>query len=526
MDSGSSYLPVEVVANIIGNLPNEDQKNIRLVSRNFDVLATQFLFESIYISSRFVDRKNFTEVSNHPVFSQLVKEVVYDATNIAFTEGEDHFLANRASYTRFLDTQLGRSTGAKYSKASFRRGFKIFFADFQEQAKLSRYTEDDMTNIVYSHLLPPDFSARLMQQPSHDDIVKYLPDDLVRLVHGLPRMPNVRRFKLTDRRYLKSSECRNPIHHLWQDDDNSLSVSVKNEGIRGLETVVLNPRPWPNKNERAERMGCNRSWYRGFFVLTQAASMTNMGKLKSFSVERAHMMSGLSQAVLSMSQRELYHTKNAFSNLTTIRLKIQTGPLHGKTWSEAMWRGGLAQILGAAKNLQILDLRMNAVNINPVPFTELMGTHTWPNLREFTLATVILMLDGDGFLEFFERHRKSLRSLWLEEVLVVTREQAGGMWTGAAMDKPVRFAIGEHEPSARYWNETLLAMASDVVALTDMTFFEINRCPTSSGWVFHSCNPVTVFEFLCSGGKDRPMVLCQHRPRKDRFEDRRRKEHN
>lgn len=526
MDCGSVYLPVEIVAKIIRHLPNEDQKNIRLVSKDLGVIAAQFLFESVYISARLKDRETFTTVSEHPVIRQLVKEVVFDSTNIAFSEGEDRFSANRASYTKFLDTRLGSSTGAKYSKAAFRRGFSIFLAEFYEQTKLARYTEDDMTRISPHFSRPANFSSLLMEQKHHGDIVQYLPDDLVRLVYGLPRMPKVRRFKITDCRYLKKSECRKPIYRLWQDNDNSLSVSVKNEGIRGIDKVILNPRPWPNKNEQAEKMGCNRSWYRGFFVLTQAASMTNMGTLTSFTVETAYKLSGLSQVVFSMSQRELYHTMNAFSHLTTIQLKIQTEPLNGNTWADGMWRGDLAQILGAAKHLQILELRMNTVNINPVSFTKFIGTHTWPNLREFTLATVILQLDGNGFLEFFERHRNSLRSLWLEEVMVVTKEQAGAMWTEVALEDIVRFAIGENEPSGPYWNETLMAMASDAVALTDITYFQNNRGPRSSGWVFHSCNPVTVFDFLRSGGKNRPIVPCQHRTGKYWFEDSRRKEHD
>ncbi|MCJ1423268.1 hypothetical protein MMC29_001150 [Sticta canariensis] len=525
MDCGSLYLPVEIVANIIRHLPTEDQKNIRLVSKDLSVITAPFLFESVYISARLKDRETFTTVSEHPVFSQLVKEVVFDSTNIAFTEGEDRFLANRASYTRFLDTQLGSSTGTKYSKASFRRGFKIFLDDFYEQSNLARYTGDDMTRIThYPQYSPPaNFSSLIMEQKNHGDLVNYLPDDLVRLVCGLPRMPKVRRFKITDCRYLKNSECRKPIYRLWQNHDNSLSVSVKNEGVRGIDKVILNPRPWPNKHERAESMGCNRSWYRGFFVLTQAASMTNMATLASFTVERACAMSGLSQVVFSMSQRELYHTMNAFSNLTTIRLKIQTGTLHGNTWGEGMCRGDLAQILGAAKHLQILELRMNEVNINAVSFTKFIGTHTWPNLRDFTLATVILELDGNGFLKFFERHRTSLRSLWLEEVMVVTKEQAGAMWTEVAMEDIVRFAIGENEPSGSYWNETLMAMASDAVALTEITYFQNNRGPRTSGWVFHSCNPVTVFDFLRSGGQNRPVVPCQHRARKYWFDSRRKK---
>ena len=68
------------------------------------------------------------------------------------------------------------------------------------------------------------------------------------------------------------------------------------------------------------------------------------------------------------------------------------------------------------------------------------------------------------------------------------------------------------------WEEVLRAMASEPAALTEITFFENNLCFNTSGWVFHSCNPTTVFDFLRSGGKYRPAVPCQHRAQSFWFE--------
>lgn len=518
MDFGSSYMPAETVSNILRYLSFKDNKNVRLVSKDLSVFAARFVFESLYISTKLRDRETFTAVSEHSLYSQLVKEVVYDSTNLVLVEGEDRFSPNRASYTRFLDNQFNfrccSHVPARYSKASFQRGFKIFIKDFYEQNQLANYHRDDMTRFRDAPSLPPNFSSLLMDPKNHQDVVRYLPDDLVRLVRGLPRLPRVRRFKITDHRYSKNSQRPIDPHsgdmyggHMF--DCPNVSVSVNNEGVRGIDEVILNPRPWLSEGEEGEDSGCDRSWYRGFFVLTQAASMTNMGTLDSFKVETSYTMSGLSHVLFSMSQRELYHTMNAFSNLTTIQLKIHTGDLYGMTWEQTMAGGDLAEILGAAKHLETLDLRMDMINPDPVRFKKIIGTHTWPKLREVRLATVVFELDSDGFLEFFERHRHTLRSLWLEEVMILSRGQIRGLWPQEGSFLTRLAARREMEPYGR-WKEILMAMALDAVALTNITYFESNFHISPSTWVFHSCNPATVFDFLRSGGTNRPTVPCQH----------------
>lgn len=526
MDFGSSYLPTETVDNILRCLSVKDNKNVRLVSKGFSVIASPVPFESLYISTRLKDREIFTAVSEHPLLSQLVREVIYDSTNIAFAEGVERFALNRASYTRFLSGRphFNSSTGSisvRHSKAAIHRGFEIFLQHFFEQNKMASYTGDDM---AHNGTLPTpaNFSSLVMDQKSHHDVVRYLPDDLVRLIHGLPRMPGVRRFKITDCRYSQKFKPRERTNAAGSNIAIKMSVSINNEGVRGIDEVILNPRPWMSRKEQGERLGCRPSWYRGFLVLAQAASMTNMGTLNSFKVERDCKMGGLSHVVFGMTQRELYHTTNAFSNLTTIQLKIQTGDLHGKIWEETMRRGDLARILGAAKHLEILDLRMDVVNANPVHFAEIIGTHSWPRLRKVTLATMMLAADGNGFLEFFERHRYTLHSLWLEEILIVTLEQAHRLYSRDGKVYGIDYATERKtEPLDRWssWDKILRAMAFDALALTNITYFENNFGTHPIGWVFHSCNPATVFGFLRSGGMNRPTVPCQHRERSFWFEE-------
>lgn len=503
MDFGPVFLPAETLVNIIRRLPKEDNKNVRLVSKGLNLIATPFLYESLIISTQVKDRENFTAIAEHPAFSQLVKEVLYDSTNMHYADGGEQFNPNQTSYTRFLFKRMNFTgpTNAKtgnFTKASMHRGFKIFEKNLYEQVELARYHGEDMTRLFA--MRPDNFSSLLMDQKNHRDVAKYLPDDLVRLVHGLPRMPGVKRFVITDCRYAK--------------DDNGvpgcLSVTINNEGVRGIDEVIINPRHWLNANEAARDDDINRSWYRGFFVLAQAASMTGMTRLKSFEV--ACITSGLSHTIFDMSPREIFHTANAFRNLTNIRLKIQasSSPMMRTTWQNTIARGGLAKVLGAAKHLEILDLRMEFVNPNPILFAELVGSHTWPNLRKFTLARVSLYLDQDGFLQFFERHRYTLRGLWLQDVMIVTQEEALAVWSEEARFLTEQIASQEYSGRWSHWDDILETMGRLAVGLTEMTFFERNFGPMPAGWVFHSCNQPAVFDFLRSRGVNRVLVPCQH----------------
>lgn len=523
MDIALSCLPPEIAVNILRWLPAKDNKNVRLVSKFFNVIASQFVFESLYISTKLKDREAFTAVSEHPFLSQLVKEVVFDSTNIMCEDRGERFDLNRPSYISFLASRLlavsstSSSSVVYCSRGSLNRGYDSFLKGFHEQSRLAKYDGDDLTRNSDILSRPADFSSLLMDPKNHSDLARYLPDDLVCLVHGLPRMPRVRRFKITDRRYSNTAKYRKQKYSCFNNNITRLSVSVNHLGIRGTDEAILNPRPWPSIDEQGGAL--DRSWYRGFFVLAQAASMTNMRTLESFKVERDCIKSGLSHTVFNMSQRELFHTTNVFSNLTIIELKIQTACCTGKSWDDTIARGDLARVLGAAKHLEILDLRMDVVNSNPVDFATLLGTHTWPNLHKFTLAAVMLKFEGNGFLEFFNRHRYTLRSLWLEEVMIVTPEQAGRVRLDMLTSDI--FSIREKEFSNRWssWTEILSAMALDPVALTYITFFQNNFGPKRTGWVYHSCNAATAFDFLRSGGMNRPTVPCQHRARSFWFEE-------
>ncbi|OTB01862.1 hypothetical protein M426DRAFT_323094 [Hypoxylon sp. CI-4A] len=70
-------LPPELKFIILGFLPKSDLKSMRLVSKFFTSIASQLLFDKIFVSVRPEDLKIFADISKHPMLSAFVKEIVY-----------------------------------------------------------------------------------------------------------------------------------------------------------------------------------------------------------------------------------------------------------------------------------------------------------------------------------------------------------------------------------------------------------------------------------------------------------------
>lgn len=498
-------MPAEILVEIIRRLPKKDLKSIRRTSKGLHDIATRYLFNSLYISCRLRDRESFTAISEHPVLCHLVTELVYDSTNISFLEGQEQFNLNKTSYTRFLTGCQSSPRPTEFSKAALGRGFKSFALRFEEHQTLAEYDGEELTHWS-PFRRPPEsrrsdgnFSSLLMDKTSLPAVVKYLPDDLVRLLKGIPRMPKLKHFVISDTRYAENTKHR--VHSCWDyegGDIRELTLTINNKGVRGADEIILDPRPWPSRLEEWPPGDCDRTWYRGFPLLMQAASMLNMKTLETFTVERDCPRSGISHIVFHMSPQRLRHTMNAFSHLKTIQLKIHTARFEGMRWQDTVANGSLAHVLGAARHLQDLDLRLDSLSWEIdylVPFGKIVGIGCWPNLRKVALANMALILDQNGFLQFFDRHRRTLRDLWLEEVVILS-----DTWP---------FSNGP-EQTREQWVQTFQSMGSDDVRLRNFSFRA--TCPSSNSNLgpFQSCDPATIVRFLCSGGRETAKNPSRH----------------
>ena len=421
MDFGSLFVPPELLTTIVEELSLTDIKSLRQVCHTISDVATQFLFQELYISCRLKDRENFTKVSEHPIFSQSVRRVIYDSTNISRAGVFQGHCKNKGSYARVFHPGGALRGGKEYTKAAVQRGFFSMEELYRQQSALAKYREDELTLEKDRDTRPKDFSKILRNVDRFPEVAKFLPDDLVRLVQGLPHMPNIWCFEVSDSRY-----AQNRRRYRHRDANNSIgnrdvTFWIKNEGTRGIDEVIIDPRPWPSNHEEShneesdEDPDWDLSWYRGFFVLTQAASITKMKNPERFEVQRDCAGSGLPLEIFDMPSRQLRHTMNAFANLKFIELKI-SGPDQWRWFP--LPRSALSNVLASAKQLEYLDFRLDESyetwQSGTLPFDQLFGDPYWPKLRQATFSN--MSLSQSPFLRFFIKHHQTLRSLRLEQV--------------------------------------------------------------------------------------------------------------
>ncbi|KAL9109241.1 MAG: hypothetical protein Q9187_008193, partial [Circinaria calcarea] len=90
-------VPPELLALVCQFLSLRDVKSARLVCQLFNFAASQFLISEVYLSSSKRDLDVLKSVSQHPVFSKHVTDLVYDCRVFDHTLVDDE-----EAYTREL----------------------------------------------------------------------------------------------------------------------------------------------------------------------------------------------------------------------------------------------------------------------------------------------------------------------------------------------------------------------------------------------------------------------------------------
>lgn len=293
------------------------------------------------------------------------------------------------------------------------------------QQELQKYSGEHLTRPEAATLLPKDFSSLIFDPSKLGGLEKFMATDLIFLVKALLLMPNARKFVISDSRWRNSHErrwtdCAQMSSRCFQQVSFSINPGSRND----RDEVLLDPRPWPNYPTPISH---SRNWYRGFFVLAQAASMLNT-KVQSFSVEAEgySFNSGISHTVFLMSAPELRHTCNAFQYLTDIKLVISTRDTKEHIqWCHVIKSGSLGKALGAASGLNHLHLEFlnlsnfsdhtpDSIRIYMANLGPLFGHNTWPNLTKIYLGNMIL--HEDHIVGFLIKHAIPLRSLTLQDI--------------------------------------------------------------------------------------------------------------
>ena len=362
MDIGSLHLPLETLSLIFSHLkPNWHEReikhlqNARLVCRPFNDAASPFLITKVWISTDVRDWERLAKIAGHPVFGKCVREVEYDGAYY-----ETGFLLQR-DYVNALGSASNPKTSGltcacdgssvTYTKAAVVRGHREYKRRFLHQNNIEFYPGDHVT-ISFSTGHHPPGLAQMIETCDVDGLEAHLPGDLICLVRALQSMPRVNRLVFT-------GDVKRGSRHYWHHDNfrpfrepKCLSFTIENEGVRGQDKVIIDPRPWPDsQTEPVDNPCCHR----GFHVLTQAASMVGIKALTSFTATACGygIRNGISHLAFRMSPTQLTHARNAFRSLTKIELQFATNEYDGNPHLESTINNGIiALCLGAAKGLK------------------------------------------------------------------------------------------------------------------------------------------------------------------------------
>ena len=91
LPSHSVHLPAEVRFLILDYLYKRDLKQLRLVSQDWCAIATQPLFEKVYISPHKKNLDVFTCMTRHPVISGVIKTLHYNLASFEYGITHDDY---------------------------------------------------------------------------------------------------------------------------------------------------------------------------------------------------------------------------------------------------------------------------------------------------------------------------------------------------------------------------------------------------------------------------------------------------
>ena len=482
------HLPLELWGSICQWLWKEDIRSTRLACKYFNEAASPFLLRRVWLSSSSEDQKTLTAISLHRIFSKHIKEIYYDGT--VYDPELLNVFNDERRYRKYVRKFLKRRSKTTWPKNAMRYAARQYQARCNEQMELQAYQGEHSTRL--SNDPPPNLGSLIQAAKGGcgltdslfiDKFDRDLPADLICLLSAVQRMANVRKAGISDRRWSESRDWGHYSYATFCDYNNQPNI-IQLGKVRGRLTVRIYPQYWPHTARRhAARGEDSKIWYRGFHVLTQAASMLDLKQLQSFTFDGGH--EGISYTVLEMTSTELIHVCNAFRHLTTIDMQIDTQNGNPEwDWTKILSSGNVALVLSSAKDLKNLDLGFNVSHTEIPALTKLLGQQTWPRLRYLGLLNMVL--EEDELMVFLTKHIRTIESIRFHNIILFDNHLQDPNSTGW---------------TPKSWKGAFRSMS--VLALTDLCICIRLRDggPDYGHWISDDpVIPAEINDFLTSGG--------------------------
>ncbi|KAL8764431.1 MAG: hypothetical protein Q9194_007098 [Teloschistes cf. exilis] len=178
------YLPPEIKHLVAEHLNKSVLKILRYVSREWNLIATPFLFDRVYISSYEMDFQVFNHITQTPSLANSVREVICDLSAVEFMDYNSYLISLRAEIKT-----IARPDQSRAFHSSDRR-FNRFVNDFtQDDLNLGKLKSQYAQRLAKSYRLWRQLDDQVRsttQAPSFDDA----------LCAGFRRLPRLEAVKM------------------------------------------------------------------------------------------------------------------------------------------------------------------------------------------------------------------------------------------------------------------------------------------------------------------------------------------
>ena len=414
------YLPAELKAAVLAQLDKRDLKTVRLVSKEWNALATRPLFDRVYVSCRAKDMEVFTNVTRHPVISTGIRELVYDGSLFAKDLDIEEYFWRFHRYLDWISSELvsGRSNCANDEI----NGIVEDYNSLPGTDVCSRHIHDEI--IVEGHRIHQNYAEA-------ERLVLGNGSFLSRLCDGVGRLDNLRSVVLNSFLWeycLFQEECTGCLRHSTLHGPESGSPLV-----RSWNPFHLRPFAWDRCSELEDdcRLICEH-----FHTVTAAISETRRN-IKSFEIsERSGFGSGLPPQALiqpTMTDDHLIRTLYAYSGLEVLNISIDAGEQGGSDHPEAL--ASLPRMLQQMTGLKSLTLilskciclrdpgRANTSDLEYYTYQQVFPTLAlWPKLTKLSITELAI---GGRDLMFLLGVQAKVKDLTLRYIKLLD-----GTWEG------------------------------------------------------------------------------------------------
>ncbi|KAL8948801.1 MAG: hypothetical protein Q9222_005046 [Ikaeria aurantiellina] len=372
-------LPPELLHLVLDALPPKDLLNLRLTCKMFADMSASHLLSQCELMFTLSSFQRLKQISQHPIYSQHVKSLVYYADTLKKHHDEDEWY--RALWDQLsINRNQHPSIGPKPNHDASEREWRTYRRNVDKFTKPEgQYTRQQLKAAWKEHCTIWRIQQRLRKMNFGEDM----------MIAAIARFPNLKHISLS----------------------NFLDLDYESDAVERLYKPTL-------EDVMGDGGYDHSCGVPQFFSLLRGVQQANIS-LESLAV------ASISWEMFCVSDEELGLMRSVFRPLKRFKLSVLTSQENG--WHDPdepidnvmqdddedcikfLRRGRVADLMSSMTEVRAFDLCFNSNEMIAFPFAPTYKILTYPNLTEISFNN--LYAEADNLLDFFMRHAQTLRSV-------------------------------------------------------------------------------------------------------------------